>query len=588
MVKKSVQRIIIAEDSKTQAHMLSHLLETNGFLTEVACNGREALNMVRATPPDLLITDVIMPELDGYGLCKEIKSEKNLAELPVLLLTSLGKAEDILLGLECGADKYLMKPYDENLLIKKVKSLLEEERKMPGQNPETTHQIKYGGSTFQLNTSRRKILDMMLTIYEAAVQKNHKLQETQNNLSKLKGSLEKTVENKTADLQEKINKRRHIDSEIKRTEQKFRNLVDDALLGVFLSDLEGKLSYTNNSLVSLLDYSSDEELMEVNLEKLFYHQTDIRDIQTRIETERKIINLEVRLVSKNKEIKWALLNLTRTDNNLTGVILDITEKKKIKEKEEQFQEELKLSKEKAEESDHGKSIFLSNISSEIKNPINVISGFSSMLHNETLSPEQQAEYMAYIKKGTKELSVQIKNMLELARFEDAQLNLEDSDCLLNKMLDSIYNDWSDSLRLVRDSMVELRLKKGREDKTFTILTDQARLNNILTNLLSNAIKFTESGSIDIGYEIRGKELLFFVCYSGEGIAKEDQELIFERFKKADTRSLPKGKGAGLGLTISKALVQSMNGKIWLESEPGKGASFFFTIPLKTSNKMTQK
>ncbi len=588
MDKKNGQRIIIAKDSKTQAHLLSHLLEANGYSTEVACNGREALNMVRATPPDLLITDVVMPELDGYGLCKEIKKEKNLSELPVLLLTSLGKAEDILQGLECGADKYLMKPYDENLLIKKVKSLLEEERKLPGQNREESQQVNYSGCTYQLKTSRSKILDMMLTIHEAAVQKKHKYLETQNNLSKLKGSLEKTVENKSADLQEKINERRQIESEIKRTEQKYRNLVDDALLGVFLSDLHGRLSYVNNSLVSLLDYTSDEELMDVNLERLFYHQADLRDIQTRIKTEKKIVNLEVKLVSKKKEIKWVLLNLTRIDHNLTGIILDITEKKKIKGKEVQFQEELKLAKEKAEESDHEKSVFLSNISREIKNPINVISGFSSMLSDETLTPEQQADYTAYINKGIKELSVQIKNMLELARFEDAQLKQEESNCLLNKMLDSIYDDWSGSLRLVRDSKVEMRLKKGREDKTFTIMADQTRLNNVITNLLSNAIKYTESGSIDIGYEIRGKELLFFVCDSGEGIAKEDHELIFERFKKADTRSSAKGKGAGLGLTISRALVQSMNGKMWLESQPGQGASFFFTIPLKTSNKMNQK
>jgi PAS domain S-box-containing protein len=588
MDKKNGHRIIIAEDSKTQAHLLSHLLEANGYSTEVACNGREALNMVRATPPDLLITDVVMQELDGYGLCKEIKSEKKLAGFPVLLLTSLGKVKDILLGLECGADKYLMKPCDEKLLIKNVKSLLDKERKLPGQNREESQQVNYNGCTYQLKTSRSKILDMMLTIYEAAVQKKHKHLETQNNLSKLKASLEKTVENKTADLQEKINERRQIESEIKRTEQKYRNLVDDALLGVFLSDLHGRLSYVNNSLVSLLDYTSDEELMDVNLERFFYHQADLRDIQTRIKTERKIVNLEVKLVSKKKEIKWALLNLTRIDHNLTGIILDITEKKKIKGKEVQFQEELKLAKEKAEESDHEKSVFLSNISGEIKNPINVISGFSSMLFNETLTPEQQADYTAYINKGIKELSVQIKNMLELASFEDAQLKQEESNCLLNKMLDSIYDDWSGSLRLVRDSKVEMRLKKGTEEKTFTIMADQTRLNNVITNLLSNAIKYTESGSIDIGYEIMGKELLFFVCDSGEGIAKEDHELIFVRFKKADIRSSAKGKGAGLGLTISRALVQGMNGKMWLESQPGQGASFFFTIPLKTSSKMNQK
>src|SRR5271156_5067286 len=137
--------ILIAEDSQTQAEKLSHCLNTRGYAVTVTQNGKEALAVAAQRKPSMVITDVVMPEMDGYTLCKELKSSPALKDVPVVLLTSLSRAQDIMKGLECGADSFVRKPYDDAYLIARVEYILSNLELRKSERLQVGVQIQFGG-----------------------------------------------------------------------------------------------------------------------------------------------------------------------------------------------------------------------------------------------------------------------------------------------------------------------------------------------------------------------------------------------------------------------------------------------------------
>ena len=166
--------ILIVEDSPTQALKLTHVLERNGFTVVSAPDGVRALEALGASLPTLVITDINMPKMDGYELCRRIKDDPTLARLPVILLTSLADPKDILKGLECGADNFIVKPYDEEFLLSRIHYVLANlalRQRSDGRPLE----IYFAGHTYQLTTDRVHSIDLLLSTYETAVQKNLEL-----------------------------------------------------------------------------------------------------------------------------------------------------------------------------------------------------------------------------------------------------------------------------------------------------------------------------------------------------------------------------------------------------------------------------
>jgi diguanylate cyclase (GGDEF)-like protein/PAS domain S-box-containing protein len=167
--------ILIAEDSPTQAAQLAHLLEGRGFTVTIAANGREALALLEQHKPILIISDIVMPELDGYGLCKAIKADKNLQNIPVMLVTTLSDPEDVIRGLECGADNFLRKPYDERYLLSRIDYLLMNLELRKNQKMQMGMEISLGGQKHFINSERQQILDLLISTYEQAVEINNEL-----------------------------------------------------------------------------------------------------------------------------------------------------------------------------------------------------------------------------------------------------------------------------------------------------------------------------------------------------------------------------------------------------------------------------
>lgn len=236
---------------------------------------------------------------------------------------------------------------------------------------------------------------------------------------------------------------------------------------------------------------------------------------------------------------------------------------------------LQKAKEKAEESDRLKGAFLSNMSHEIRTPMNGILGFAELLKAPNLTGEKQQEYIQIIEKSGDRMLNIINNIVDISKIEARQMLTSISKVNINEQMDNIFNFFkpeTDPKGIVL--ICEKKLRSSEE----IINTDFDKLLSILTNLVKNAIKYTPQGSIEFGCEKNGKQLLFFVKDTGIGIPKDRQEAVFERFIQADISDVMAHQGAGLGLSISKAYVEMLDGKIWLESEEGKGSTFYFSIP----------
>ena len=169
------REILIAEDSPTQAAQLAHLLEERGFTVTTASNGREALALLERHKPLLVISDIVMPELDGYGLCKAIKSDKNMKNIPVMLVSTLSDPHDVIRGLECGADNFLRKPYDERHLLSRIDYLLMNLELRKNQKMQMGMEINLSGQRHFISAERQQILDLLISTYEQAVDINSDL-----------------------------------------------------------------------------------------------------------------------------------------------------------------------------------------------------------------------------------------------------------------------------------------------------------------------------------------------------------------------------------------------------------------------------
>lgn len=237
---------------------------------------------------------------------------------------------------------------------------------------------------------------------------------------------------------------------------------------------------------------------------------------------------------------------------------------------------LELAKQKAEESDKLKSAFLSNIAHEIRTPMHGILGFADMLKTASLSPEQMQEYIAIIEKSSARMLNTITDLIEISRIESGQTEVNLSLINIDGQLDSMYAIFKPE---ADKKGVHLIINNSSETEEPHIRTDREKLDTILTQLLKNAVKYTKKGSIEIGYEPKGKYLEYYVKDTGIGIEKDKQQSIFGRFTQADNSLSKIYEGAGLGLSITKAYVEMLGGAIWVESEPGNGSTFYFTLPL---------
>jgi signal transduction histidine kinase len=229
----------------------------------------------------------------------------------------------------------------------------------------------------------------------------------------------------------------------------------------------------------------------------------------------------------------------------------------------------------AQAANHAKSNFLANMSHEIRTPMNGILGFAELLKEPKLSGAEQQKYLNIIEKSGERMLNTINDIVNISKVESGQMELTISTTNINEQIEYIYTFFRPE---TAQRGIELSYLNSLPDNDAVINTDREKVYAILTNLVMNAIKFTHAGSITFGYEPKGEFLQFFVKDTGVGIPKDLQSAVFERFVQVHMGEESSLQGSGLGLSIAKGYVELLGGKIWLESEEGRGTTFYFTLP----------
>jgi CheY-like chemotaxis protein/anti-sigma regulatory factor (Ser/Thr protein kinase) len=251
-----------------------------------------------------------------------------------------------------------------------------------------------------------------------------------------------------------------------------------------------------------------------------------------------------------------------------------------------MEETLVLAKERAEESDRLKTFFLQNMSHEIRTPLNAILGFSQLLQGVNTEDSKIHHFSSIINSSGERLLELINNILDISKIEAGSVKINQEAIHLNTLLNHVRN----IVKLkAEERNIKIILNMPWDNSKSLIQTDAGKLNQILINLINNAIKFTKNGTVTCSYKLINDDFLEFrITDTGIGIPKEKQKQIFQRFYQVD-QSISRGfEGAGLGLSITKALVNLLGGEINFESEYRKGTTFYFTIPYKGRKRLSKK
>jgi two-component system CheB/CheR fusion protein len=376
---------------------------------------------------------------------------------------------------------------------------------------------------------------------------------------------------------EDITERIVAENALKESEERYRNLVEHAPVGIMLH-ANGVVVYANPTAVKALNVVSQEELIGRSAID-FIHPNDREAVTDRIRkmmiTGEPSLPKEERFICADGVEKTLIVAASKAEYhgaNVSQVFgIDITTIKLL-------EAELIAAKEKAEESDRLKSTFLANMSHEIRTPMNGILGFSKLLLNENITLDKRKQYIDIIQSTTKQLLAIISDIVDISKLECGSLYIMPCNFDVNIMCKELYTQFSLEKSTKNKDHLEFVFLNKKEESTM-VYADESRIRQVLSNFINNAIKFTSKGRVEFGYTcIAPKRIMFYVKDTGIGIPLRMQTLIFDSFRQVEESTARTYGGSGLGLAISKGIVELMGGKIWVESVPDQGSSFYFEVP----------
>lgn len=372
-----------------------------------------------------------------------------------------------------------------------------------------------------------------------------------------------------------ITQKELMNAQLKESEKRFRDLYENATIGIFRTTFDGKIIFANKALANILGFESFEEIKNYSVQDYFYPDKEIRNKNLRELNEKGFLKgVEFELLKKDKakiivrENSRVIRNHKGVIEYIEGTIEDITEKKI-------FEKNLLESQEYLKQLNATKDKFFSIIAHDLRSPFQGLLGISNILAEEEMPPEEKDFYFKRLHDGLKNLFNLIEDLLTWSRVQRDKLEFTPETSNLAIEITEIIN-------LLQDSMIKKTINLETEiEEDLTCKYDKFMINTVIRNLISNAIKFTPTfGNILIKAYKTEAEIIFSIKDSGIGISNEDKQKIFRLDTPFTRRGTNDEPGTGLGLILCKEFINKHNGKIWVESEEGKGSNFSFTIPLE--------
>jgi PAS domain S-box-containing protein len=373
-----------------------------------------------------------------------------------------------------------------------------------------------------------------------------------------------------------ITERTVIQENLRSSEEKFRKVFMTTPDSITINRLEdGMFISVNKGFIQTTGYSEAEIIGKTSHElNLWVNTADRLKFINLIKTNGSVENFEAVYRSKDGKLNVGLMSAAMMDLKDESHILVIT--RDINERK-QSELLLKAAKERAEESDRLKTAFLQNMSHEIRTPMNSIIGFAGLLADNFHNKEKLKKFTEIINQRSNDLLDIINDILDISKIESGQLAINTEVCNLTDLFDELKLFFDGYQNRIGKNHIDLKNHYLPESMTPHIEVDKGKIRQIFINLISNALKFTDEGTVRFGCIPVANELIFFVSDTGIGIPQDKHKIIFERFAQLKQSAMLNPGGTGLGLPIVKGLLNLMGGKIWLESEPQKGSTFYFTL-----------
>jgi PAS domain S-box-containing protein len=352
-----------------------------------------------------------------------------------------------------------------------------------------------------------------------------------------------------------------LEEALRRSEENFRNSLERSPLGICIVNAEEEILYANRAMVDIYGYSSVEELKAVPTRDHYTAESYAEHEKRRKKTkrgERLLSEYEISIVRKNGEVRHLVVSRAEVtwngERQLEALYQDVTERKKL---------------------DDLKDEFIGLVSHELRTPLTVVMGvLNVLLTSETsLSLEERHDLLEDAASGTEELSAMLTNLLELCRSQVGRLSLHNEPVNIDTVIQRVFEELR-QVRMTHEFKIDLPKRLPR------IHADIQRLEHILRNLLDNAVKYSPEGS-EIRVFVKEDEgrVIIGVSDQGMGISLPDQAKLFKPFERIVNRALDTVKGTGLGLLVCQRLVEAHGGRIWVESQPGQGSTFCFSLPM---------